>query len=90
MFTIEEIKATAEATADAVRDNLREMGDDETPVKFSGQYAILGHVDDLGVEDDRRLIVFLDSSVPGAGYGEWYGENADGEMISSDDFSDFL
>ena len=60
--------------------------EDLTPVTFHGQFAILSD----GIGSEARLVVYLDSSVPGAGYGEWYGKNSEGEMISSEDLSEFI
>lgn len=86
MFTTLEISHLAAAAVLGVKEGLAASGDTETPVTWTGQWVMVGG------EEGRapRVIVYLDTSVPGAGYGEWFGTNASGEVVSSEDISEFF
>lgn len=61
-----------------------EMGDNgETPLTWTGEYLFTGNA----LEDGARLLwVYIDSSVPSAGYGEWARIIPDGGgLISTED-----
>ena len=83
LLTIEEaldIVAYAQELVRATEDFMSEMGDDETPITWFGE---------IRVHNGVRW-VYIDSSVPGSGYGQWNAK-INGVIHSEEDpFGEFL